>query len=59
MIPASVRIMVCLEPTDMRQGFDRLAQKARDRLCGRRPRGHRQPGYALNQQDALRDTNAE
>jgi transposase len=32
MIPGSVRIVVCLEPTDMRQGFDRLAQRARERL---------------------------
>lgn len=29
MIPASVRVFVCLEPTDMRRGFDRLALQAR------------------------------
>lgn len=29
MIPGSVRVFVCLEPTDMRRGFDRLAQQAR------------------------------
>jgi hypothetical protein len=30
MIPAGVRIFVCTEPVDMRLGFDRLAQTARD-----------------------------
>ena len=30
MIPSGVRIFVCTEPVDMRQGFDRLAQRARD-----------------------------
>ena len=30
MIPAGVRIFVCTEPVDMRRGFDRLAQMARD-----------------------------
>ena len=29
MIPSSVRIFVCLEPQDMRRGFDRLALAAR------------------------------
>lgn len=29
MIPASVRVWVCLEPTDMRRGFDRLALRAK------------------------------
>ena len=32
MIPSQVRIFVCTEPVDMRQGFDRLAQAARDRV---------------------------
>lgn len=32
MIPAGVRIFVCTEPIDMRQGFDRMAQAARDRV---------------------------
>lgn len=32
MIPAGVRIFVCTEPVDMRQGFDRLAQTARERI---------------------------
>jgi transposase len=32
MIPSGVRIFVCTEPVDMRQGFDRLAQAARDRI---------------------------
>jgi len=31
MIPAQVRIFVCTEPVDMRQGFDRLALAARQR----------------------------
>ncbi len=30
MIPGAVRIFVCTEPVDMRQGFDRLAQRARE-----------------------------
>jgi len=30
MIPGGVRIFVCTEPVDMRQGFDRLAQTARE-----------------------------
>jgi transposase len=42
MIPAGVRIFVCTEPVDMRHGFDRLAQAARDRV-GRDP----QEGGAL------------
>ncbi len=29
MIPATVRVWVCLEPTDMRRGFDRLALEAK------------------------------
>jgi transposase len=29
-IPAGVRIFVCTEPVDMRRGFDRLAQTARE-----------------------------
>jgi transposase len=28
-IPATVRVWVCLEPTDMRRGFDRLALQAK------------------------------
>lgn len=32
MIPASVRIFVCTAPVDMRLGFDRLAQVARERI---------------------------
>lgn len=32
MIPAAVRIFVCTESIDMRQGFDRLAQAVRARL---------------------------
>ena len=32
MIPSGVRIFVCTEPVDMRQGFDRLAQTARSRI---------------------------
>ena len=32
MIPAAVRIFVCTEFIDMRQGFDRLAQLARAKL---------------------------
>jgi transposase len=35
-IPAGVRIFLCLEPVDMRLGFDRLARIARERL-GRDP----------------------
>jgi transposase len=30
MIPAGVRIFVCTEPVDMRRGFDRLAQTAKE-----------------------------
>jgi transposase len=33
MIPSNVRILVCTEPVDMRQGFDRLAQTARERIA--------------------------
>lgn len=36
MIPADVRIFLCTEPVDMRYGFDRLAQLARERV-GRDP----------------------
>ena len=36
MIPGGVRIFVCVEPVDMRLGFDRLAQVARERI-GRDP----------------------
>lgn len=36
MIPLGVRVFLCLEPVDMRLGFDRLAQIARDRV-GRDP----------------------
>ncbi len=36
MIPSTVRIFVCTEPVDMRQGFDRLAQRARE-VVGRDP----------------------
>ena len=32
MIPPSVRIFVCPEPVDMRYGFDRLTQVAREKL---------------------------
>jgi transposase len=35
-IPADVRIFVCTGPVDMRYGFDRLAQVARERV-GRDP----------------------
>lgn len=38
MIPAAVRIFVCTEPADMRQGFDRLAQKVKAAL-GEDPQG--------------------
>jgi transposase len=31
MIPGGVRIFVCTEPVDMRRGFDRLTQTARER----------------------------
>jgi len=31
-IPAGVRIFLCVEPVDMRFGFDRLAQVARERV---------------------------
>ena len=31
MIPGGVRIFVCTAPVDLRHGFDRLAQTARDR----------------------------
>jgi transposase len=39
-LPSAVRIFLCTEPTDMRRGFDRLAEMARqmirqDPLCGR------------------------
>lgn len=36
MIPAGVRVFLCVEPIDMRLGFDRLAQAARERV-GRDP----------------------
>ena len=36
MIPSGVRIFLCMEPVDMRFGFDRLAQIARERV-GRDP----------------------
>jgi transposase len=42
MIPAGVRIFVCTEPVDMRRGFDRLAQTARE-VVGQDP----QQGGAL------------
>ena len=32
MIPSGVRIFLCVAPMDMRLGFDRLAQVARDRV---------------------------
>ena len=32
MIPDAVRIFVCTEPVDMRLGFDRLSQVARERI---------------------------
>jgi transposase len=31
-IPGGVRIFVCTEPVDMRRGFDRLAQTAREKV---------------------------
>jgi transposase len=31
-IPSGIRIFVCVEPVDMRLGFDRLAQVARERV---------------------------
>jgi len=31
-LPPSVRVFICLEPTDMRKGFDGLAAVTRDRL---------------------------
>lgn len=37
MIPAHVRIFVCIEPVDLRRSFDGLALAARERL-GRDPR---------------------
>lgn len=36
MIPHGVRVFLCVEPVDMRLGFDRLAQLARER-AGRDP----------------------
>jgi transposase len=35
-IPVGVRVFLCVEPIDMRLGFDRLAQVARERV-GRDP----------------------
>jgi transposase len=35
-IPVGVRVFLCVEPVDMRLGFDRLAQLARERV-GRDP----------------------
>ena len=32
MIPGGVRIFVCSSPVDLRHGFDRLAQTARERM---------------------------
>ena len=32
MIPPGIRIFVCPQPVDMRYGFDRLAQVARERI---------------------------
>lgn len=32
MIPSGIRIFVCTQPVDMRYGFDRLAQVARERV---------------------------
>ena len=32
MIPGGVRIFVCTAPVDLRHGFDRLAQTARERV---------------------------
>jgi transposase len=31
-IPSGVRIFLCTEPVDMRHGFDRMAQTARERV---------------------------
>jgi hypothetical protein len=31
-IPVGVRVFLCVEPVDMRLGFDRLAQLARERV---------------------------
>lgn len=32
MIPVGIRVFVCTAPVDLRQGFDRLAQTARERV---------------------------
>ena len=32
MIPTGVRIFLCTEPVDMRHGFDRMTQTARERV---------------------------
>ncbi len=32
MIPTGERIFLCTEPIDMRHGFDRMAQAARERV---------------------------
>jgi transposase len=39
-LPATVRIFVCLAPTDLRRGFDRLAQMVREFLGGDPLSGH-------------------
>jgi len=33
MIPTTVRVLVCIEPVDMRRGFDGLALLAREKLA--------------------------
>ena len=39
-LPASVQIYVCVPPTDMRRGFDGLAQIVRDQMGGDPLSGH-------------------
>jgi transposase len=39
-LPPSVRIFVCLEPTDLRKSFDGLAQLVRAQLAGDPLSGH-------------------
>lgn len=39
-IPAALQILLCVPPTDMRRGFDGLAQIVRDQLGGDPLSGH-------------------
>jgi transposase len=39
-LPASVQIYLCVSPTDMRRGFDGLAQIVRDQMGGDPLSGH-------------------